>query len=103
MRGGHAKFFQHHRTAAEIGRTFSEDEDKVGAPPVVVISDRLWQTRVQSRPSNARPVNHASRSELHRHRRDAAASDFAAGHGCLAVDDAAQQQRGVDAAVRSTR
>src|SRR5437016_7340759 len=27
----------------ELGRTFSEDEDKVGAPPVVVISDRLWQ------------------------------------------------------------
>src|SRR3984893_9066847 len=27
----------------KIGRTFSEDEDKVGAPPVVVISDRLWQ------------------------------------------------------------
>src|SRR5256714_4530353 len=27
----------------EIGRTFSEDEDKVGGPPVVVISDRLWQ------------------------------------------------------------
>src|SRR5216117_815068 len=27
----------------EIGRTFSEDEDKVGAPPVVMISDRLWQ------------------------------------------------------------
>src|SRR2546423_7345155 len=26
-----------------IGRTFSEDEDKVGAPPVVVISERLWQ------------------------------------------------------------
>src|SRR5881398_4200151 len=27
----------------EIGRTFTGDEDKVGAPPVVVISDRLWQ------------------------------------------------------------
>jgi len=27
----------------ELGRTFSEDEDKVGGPPVVVISDRLWQ------------------------------------------------------------
>jgi len=27
----------------ELGRTFSEDDDKVGAPPVVVISDRLWQ------------------------------------------------------------
>jgi putative ABC transport system permease protein len=28
---------------AQIGRTFIEDEDKVGAPPVVLISDRLWQ------------------------------------------------------------
>src|SRR5204863_6839481 len=28
---------------AEIGRTFSEYEDKVDEPPVVVISDRLWQ------------------------------------------------------------
>src|SRR6201987_4806941 len=27
----------------KIGRTFIEDEDKVGAPPVVVISDRLWR------------------------------------------------------------
>src|SRR5438094_6764744 len=27
----------------QIGRTFSEEEDKVGAPAVVVISDRLWQ------------------------------------------------------------
>src|SRR5438445_201570 len=27
----------------EIGRTFSEDEDKVDPPPVVVISDRLWR------------------------------------------------------------
>jgi putative ABC transport system permease protein len=27
----------------ELGRTFAEDEDQVGAPPVVVISDRLWQ------------------------------------------------------------
>src|SRR5437762_1039396 len=27
----------------QAGRKFSEDEDKVGAPPVVVISDRLWQ------------------------------------------------------------
>src|SRR5881409_394932 len=27
----------------KIGRIFSEDEDKIGAPPVVVISDRLWR------------------------------------------------------------
>src|SRR6201988_3237561 len=26
----------------EIGCTFSKDEDKVGAAPVVIISDRLW-------------------------------------------------------------
>jgi len=27
----------------KLGRTFSDDEDKVGASPVVIISDRLWQ------------------------------------------------------------
>jgi putative ABC transport system permease protein len=35
----------------EIGRTFSEDEDKVGAPPVVVISDRLWRRAFSADPS----------------------------------------------------
>jgi putative ABC transport system permease protein len=36
----------------EIGRTFSEDEDKVGGPAVVVISDRLWR-RVFNGDANA--------------------------------------------------
>src|SRR6266513_2650430 len=27
----------------ELGRTFSQDEDKVGAPPVAVISDGVWR------------------------------------------------------------
>jgi putative ABC transport system permease protein len=35
----------------EIGRTFSEDEDKVGGPPVVVISDRLWRRAFSADPS----------------------------------------------------
>src|SRR5438309_2483461 len=35
----------------EIGRIFSEDEDKVGAPPVVVISDRLWRRVFNADPS----------------------------------------------------
>jgi putative ABC transport system permease protein len=35
----------------EIGRTFSEDEDKVGAPPVVVISDRLWRRAFNADPA----------------------------------------------------
>ena len=36
-------FFSVVGISPEIGRIFSEDEDKVGAPPVVVISDRLWR------------------------------------------------------------
>jgi putative ABC transport system permease protein len=36
-------FFSVVGVSPEIGRVFSEEEDKVGAPPVVVISDRLWQ------------------------------------------------------------
>jgi putative ABC transport system permease protein len=36
-------FFNVVGVSPETGRIFSEDEDKVGAPPVVVISDRLWQ------------------------------------------------------------
>ena len=36
-------FFDVIGLAPQLGRTFSEDEDKVGAPPVAVISDRLWQ------------------------------------------------------------
>ena len=35
----------------EIGRTFSEDEDKIGAPPVAVISDRLWRRVFNADPS----------------------------------------------------
>src|SRR6266480_1170902 len=36
-------FFDIIGLSPEIGRVFSADEDKVGAPPVAVISDRLWQ------------------------------------------------------------
>ena len=35
----------------EIGLTFSEDEDKVDPPPVVVISDRLWRRVFNADPS----------------------------------------------------
>jgi putative ABC transport system permease protein len=35
----------------EIGRTFSEDEDKVGARPLAVISDRLWRRVFNGDPS----------------------------------------------------
>jgi putative ABC transport system permease protein len=36
-------FFDVVGLAPAIGRVFSEDEDKIGAPPVAIISDRLWQ------------------------------------------------------------
>jgi putative ABC transport system permease protein len=36
-------FFKVIGLSPEIGRTFSEDEEKAGGPQVVVISDRLWQ------------------------------------------------------------
>ena len=34
----------------EFGRTFSEDEDAIGAQPVVVISDRLWRRAFNANP-----------------------------------------------------
>ena len=37
--------------SAQIGRLFGEDEDRVGAPPVVVISDRLWRRAFNADPS----------------------------------------------------
>src|SRR5215472_6889816 len=44
-------FFNIVGLSPEIGRTFSEDEDKVGARPVAVISDRLWRRVFNADPS----------------------------------------------------
>jgi putative ABC transport system permease protein len=44
-------FFNIIGLAPEIGRTFSEDEDRVGAPPVVIISDRLWRRAFNADPA----------------------------------------------------
>src|SRR6476660_8146402 len=38
-----ANFFNVIGLPPQIGRTFSEEEDKPGAPPLAVISDRLWE------------------------------------------------------------
>jgi len=37
-----ANFFDTIGLKPQLGRTYSEDEDKPGAPPLAVISDRLW-------------------------------------------------------------
>ena len=44
-------FFKIVGVQPEIGRTFNEDEDKVGAAPVVLISDRLWRRVFNADPS----------------------------------------------------
>ncbi|MGI8436570.1 MAG: ABC transporter permease, partial [Chthoniobacterales bacterium] len=38
-----ANFFKVIGLSAELGRTFTETEDRVGGPQLIVISDRLWQ------------------------------------------------------------
>src|ERR1700741_683904 len=44
-------FFNVTGLSPEIGRTFSEDEDNPGAPPVVIISDRLWRRAFSADPA----------------------------------------------------
>ena len=53
-----ANFFNVIGLAPQIGRTFSEDEDKPGAPSLAVISDRLWDRAFHRDPQIVgRPMN----------------------------------------------
>src|SRR4051812_8951504 len=45
-----SNFFNVIGLAPQLGRTFTEDEDKPGAPSLVVISDRLWERVFQRDP-----------------------------------------------------
>lgn len=45
-----AGFFQVLGVQPRLGRTFTEDEDRPGAPPVVVLGDRLWRDRFDEDP-----------------------------------------------------
>lgn len=59
-----ANFFQVIGLSAQLGRTFTEEEDRVGGPQLIVISDALWQRAFQRDPDvigrtatfNAQPV-----------------------------------------------
>ena len=46
-----ANFFKVIGLTPELGRTFTEDEDKLGGPALAVISDRLWQRVFQKDPA----------------------------------------------------
>ena len=53
-----ANFFNVIGLPPQIGRTFSEDEDKPGAPSLAVISDRLWDRAFHRDPQIVgRPMN----------------------------------------------
>ena len=45
-----AEFFEMLNIRPLLGRTFLPEEDKIGAPPVVVIGDDLWRSRFNSSP-----------------------------------------------------
>ncbi len=45
-----ANFFKVIGLSTELGRTFTEEEDRVGGPQLIVISDRLWQRAFQRDP-----------------------------------------------------
>jgi predicted permease len=45
-----AQFFDMLNIRPLLGRTFLPEEDKLGAPPVVVIGDELWRSRFNSSP-----------------------------------------------------
>src|SRR5215831_3911168 len=46
-----ANFFQVTGLQPALGRTFTPEEDRAGAPGVVILSHRLWQRRFGSDPS----------------------------------------------------
>jgi putative ABC transport system permease protein len=46
-----ANFFKVIGLSPELGRTFTDEEDKVGGPALAVISDRLWQRVFQKDPA----------------------------------------------------
>ena len=46
-----ANFFKVIGLPTELGRTFTEAEDRVGGPQLIVISDRLWQRAFQRDPN----------------------------------------------------
>ena len=54
-----------------LGRDFREDEDRVGAPKVIILSDRIWRDRFEAKPRRHRAIDHGERRSAHRHRRDA--------------------------------
>jgi putative ABC transport system permease protein len=52
IQGGNVSWTMFHvlGIAPQIGRDFREEEDRVGAPKVIILSDRVWRDRLKARP-----------------------------------------------------
>ena len=75
-----ANFFKVIGLTPQLGRVFTEEEDRVGGPLVAVISDRLWQRIFSRDPNVLGPRRELRQSAVH-HRRGHAAADVLAAHG----------------------
>ncbi|HEY4306190.1 MAG TPA: ABC transporter permease [Gemmatimonadaceae bacterium] len=53
IQGGNVSWTMFHvlGITPQIGRDFREDEDRVGAPHVIILSDRVWHDRMKGSPS----------------------------------------------------
>ena len=80
-----ANFFNVIGLNPQLGRTFTEDEDKPGAPALVVLSDRLWDRAFNRDPQIIGRVLNFHGRAIHRHRYHAARNGFAAWDGRLVL------------------
>ena len=84
-----ANFFKVIGLNPQLGRVFTEEEDRVGGPMVCVISDRLWTRLFARDPNVLGRAGEFRQRALHDYRRHAAADVFAADGGSLVPVDPA--------------
>ena len=68
---------------AQIGRTFSAEEDRAGGTPVVLLSDGLWQRRLGGTRRHHRQDDQPGLAALHRHWHFAERIPDSSARGCL--------------------
>ena len=69
-----------------LGRSFVPDDDKPGAPAVLVVSYSYWQRKFGGDPEHRRPGVRDERSAAHRRRRAAERAALSAGERRLHAD-----------------
>ncbi len=54
-----------------LGRSFRDDEDRPGAPLVLILGHQVWTGRLRKRPRGSGSIGEGERRDGHRHRRHA--------------------------------